>query len=422
MQSKLILPTLCAIGVSALSWAQVPPVSAAAPKPAVAPVATAPLTDQPKVVADGAIAIDADSGRVLWARDAETPRYMASCTKIMTAMLLIEHCPLNDVVVGPPDIDKVGESSMHMKPGEKVTVEDMLYALMLRSANDGAVAIADHVAGSVPKFVDMMNARAAQIGCTHTHFDNPNGLNDPNHFTSAHDLALIAREAMKLPEFRTVVSTWKHKIVRSINTKDSWMVSRNKWLKADPTADGIKTGYTVPAGHCYVGSATRNGWRVITVLLNSDHWEQDHMNLLAWSFAHFDHEQVVASGQRVGQDAVIGGATPLLGLAAAQPVSMAVRKGEPTPTVVTKPAQLRAPVQAGQIVGQFAVRDADGYEEPFNVMAVAAVPVASPAPLAGKGSKIPLVVGGVVVLGAFTLRARLKRRSRSYGRQTSRIF
>jgi D-alanyl-D-alanine carboxypeptidase (penicillin-binding protein 5/6) len=347
---------------------------------------------------------------------------MASCTKIMTAMLLIEHCPLNDVIVGPPGIDKVGESSMHLKPGEKVSVEDMLYALMLRSANDGAVAVAVHVAGSVPQFVAMMNARALQIGCTHTHFDNPNGLNDTNHFTSAHDLALIAREAMRLPEFRKVVSTWKHQIVRSINTKDTWMISRNKWLKSDPSADGIKTGYTVPAGHCYVGSATRNGWRVITVLLNSGHWQEDHKNLLDWAFSRYSRQEVVTPGEFVGRDAVVGGVARVLGLAAAQPIFMPIRKGEPMPTVVVTQGQVKAPVRAGQVVGQYAVRDADGFEEPFNVMAVAGVAVPPPVPFGNPFRGFGIGMGVVVVGGAvLVVRARRSnRRMRSYGRQTSR--
>lgn len=250
-----------------------------------------------EVSAKSAVILDAESGEVLWAKDAETPRYPASTTKIMTALLLIEHAKPDDVIVAPADIESVKESSMHLKPGERVTAHDMLYALLLRSANDGCVAVADHVAGSVPAFAAMMNARARELGCTHTHFDNPNGLNDTKHTISAHDLALIAREAMRHPEFREVVRLVKHRITRSIDTKDTWMVNRNKWLRKDPTADGIKTGWTIPAGHCYVGSATRQGFRVITVVLKSDHWQEDHKRMLHWAFASFKPEYAVAAGE-----------------------------------------------------------------------------------------------------------------------------
>lgn len=253
-------------------------------------------SDLPKldVSASSAIIISAETGQVLWAKDADTPRFPASTTKVMTALLLIEHCKLDDIITAPKGITDVRESSMHLQEGEQVTVQDMLYALMLRSANDGCVAVADHISGSVEKFAALMNERAKELGCTHTHFDNPNGLNDANHTISAHDLAIIAREAMTHPEFRDVVHQTKHRIKRSINQKDTWMVNRNKWLRKDKTADGIKTGWTIPAGHCYVGSATRNGFRVITVVMHSDHWQDDHQRMLKWAYNEFRPEALRA--------------------------------------------------------------------------------------------------------------------------------
>jgi len=157
------------------------------------------------ITAKSGIAIDAASGKVLWDKDAETPMFPASTTKIMTGLLLVEHCRPSDIIVAPADVEKVKEASMHLKPGERVTAHDMLYALMLRSANDGCYAVAVHISGSVEGFSKLMNDRAKQIGCTHTRFHNPNGLNDPEHMTSAHDLALIARAAMRYPEFREAV-------------------------------------------------------------------------------------------------------------------------------------------------------------------------------------------------------------------------
>ncbi|RYG17024.1 D-alanyl-D-alanine carboxypeptidase, partial [bacterium] len=182
-----------------------------------------------------AIAIDAASGKVLWSKDPDTARFPASTTKIMTGLLLAEHCKPDDVIVAPWDVATVKEASMHLRPKEKVKAKDMLAALMLRSANDGCYAVAVQLAGSVEKFSDMMNERARQIGCTGTHFHNPNGLNDPEHYTTARDLALIGREAMKNPLFASVVKTYKIKIDRNINKKDTWMVNHNKLLPKDAT-------------------------------------------------------------------------------------------------------------------------------------------------------------------------------------------
>ncbi len=228
----------------------------------------------PPVTADSAIILDAQSGKVLWGKDMETARFPASTTKIMTALLLIEHCRPDEVITAPPGVDKVEGASLHLVPGEQVTAGEMLYALLLRSANDACVAVADHISGSVPAFCQLMNQRAVQIGCTNTHFDNPNGLNDDKHTISAHDLALVARTAMQYQEFRAVVGIRKHVILRSINQQDRTLVSKNKYLSMDPTADGIKTGWTREAGQCYVGSATRNGYRIITVMLHGTDWKK----------------------------------------------------------------------------------------------------------------------------------------------------
>ena len=198
------------------------------------------------ISAKSAIIIDAGSGKVLWERDADVLRYPASTTKIMTGMLLLERCLPDDLITAPVGIDKVPPSSMHLKPNEQVSAKDMLYALMLRSANDGAVAVADHVSGSIPAFAELMNERAREIGCRSTHFHNPNGLNDPEHVTTARDLAMIAREAMKYEAFREVVRTRKYQIQRTINQKDLFMVTRNRWLYKDSTADGKLLAESAP--------------------------------------------------------------------------------------------------------------------------------------------------------------------------------
>ncbi len=365
------------------------------------------------------IAIDADSGKVLWSKDADTPRYPASTTKIMTALLLIERCTPDEIITAPADIENTKESSMHLKPGEQVRAKDMLYALMLRSANDGCVAVAVHISGSVPAFAKLMNERAKAIGCNETHFDNPNGLNDDKHTISARDLALIAREAMKYPMFREVVRTHKHEIVRSLNQADRMMVGKNKWLLKDPTADGIKTGYTVPAGHCYVGSATRNGFRVITVTLKSEHWQQDHQNLLNYAFAKFKSTDVAPAMTPLGKGTIKNGSAPSVALGAEEPVKEVVRKDRTGVTTAVEAPALMAPIRKGQRVGSLIITDADGFSRKVPLVALADVPAQT---LVGGVTKMNGLsyglFGGTLCIGAALMR-RKSRRMRFYGRSTT---
>ncbi|MFZ4507788.1 MAG: D-alanyl-D-alanine carboxypeptidase family protein [Fimbriimonas sp.] len=313
----------------------------------------------PSIESKSAIAIDAESGRILWQLDADTPRYPASTTKVMTGLLLVERTRPEEIITAPDEIDKITGSSLHLKPGETLTAHDLLRAIMMRSANDGCVALAVHVADSVPAFVEMMNARARALGCRNTRFNNPNGLNDTLHTTSAHDLALIAREAMRYPEFREAVRTRKVQISRSINTKDTWMVNRNKWLAKDATADGIKTGWTVPSGHCYVGSATRKGFRVITVLLDSKNWQQDHKTLLDWSFANFAPKTVLRKGEVVHQAPIEGGVKASLPVTVSADVQTVISASDPSLSPSWNITKLSAPIQKGQVVGTVSIRNGE---------------------------------------------------------------
>ncbi len=372
------------------------------------------------VAAPSAVIIDAESGEVLWSKDSDHARFPASTTKIMTALLLIEKCDPDDIITAPKGIETVKESSMHLVAGETVTARDMLYALLLRSANDGCVAVADHISGSVPEFVSLMNQRARQLGCTNTHFDNPNGLNDNVHTISAHDLAIIAREAMSHPEFADVVRLTKHKITRSINQKDLWMVSKNKWLRKDPSADGIKTGWTIPAGHCYVGSATRHGFRVITVVLHSEHWQLDHQKMLRWAFDNFERDYVnppeaefkVAAKTTSGATAwaTLAKPTYLLKPKGAPPVEKTVSFAPLQSLADPKnPTLINAAVESGDRIGSFLIK-APGvsYWRP-------AVALTSYNPKAKKvrgplGLTVPtLMIGGVLAGGALAMRKKARR-------------
>lgn len=335
--------------------------------------------DRTVMVKSGLI-MDERSGKVLWERDADRPMYPASTTKIMTALLLLEHSQPGQIITAHPAAAKVGESSMNIRPGERIPVKDMLYALMLRSANDGCVAVAYHVAGSLPAFIELMNARAQELGATNTRFNNPHGLNDTAHLTTARDLALMGREAMRYPLFRDIVRTKSVTIRRSINQGDRFIKSRNKWLFKDASADGIKTGYTRPAGHCYVGSAQRNGFRVITSLLNSPQWQEDHRQMLAYAFANYRIGKSVRPGERYVETPVVINGTPVP-VAFPRAHHALVRQEEPAPfTELALNGNATLPLQRGDSVGKLIVTDEDGFRQEWPL--VAAEDVAAPPPLA----------------------------------------
>ena len=201
------------------------------------------------------------------------------------------------------------ESSLHLAPNEQLTLEDLLYGMLLRSANDTPVAGAYYLYGSVPKFVNMMNYEAAnEIGCHDTHFVTPNGLYAPGHYSSAFDLALIARYGTKhFPVFNEIVKTPMHEITRSVHKGDVYVKNTaSTFLKVFPGADGIKTGYVSQAGHCFVGSATRNGWRLISVALDSPTCRSDVMQMLSYGFANYEPKLVTPAATKEGVISIDG--------------------------------------------------------------------------------------------------------------------
>jgi serine-type D-Ala-D-Ala carboxypeptidase (penicillin-binding protein 5/6) len=373
------------------------------------------------VTAKSAIIVDAESGKVLWQKDPFTPRYPASTTKIMTALLLVEHCQPADWIVGPKGVDKVEPSSMNMRVGEKVSARGMLYALMLRSANDGCVAVAHHISGSVPAFAKLMNQRAKEIGCLNTNFNNPNGLNDKKHTTTAFDLALMAREAMKYEDFRLAVRTQKIQIARSINFRDMWMVSHNKWLAKDATADGIKTGYTRDAGRCYVGSVTRDGYRIITVILNSEDWQVDHKAMLDWSYKAHVRDKVAAPGMEISKISLANSIPSELPLVVRDEIFLVRKTGaenSPTTQVEVMP-ELKSPIQDGQEVGTVTFSDRDGWSKTIPIYAGAAI-AHDPPFLGTTGGKLVSGILGLAFVGGIA-GVYTRRRSKSYAK-TARSF
>jgi D-alanyl-D-alanine carboxypeptidase (penicillin-binding protein 5/6) len=250
--------------------------------------------------------MDAESGTVLYTKSAHAIRQPASTTKMMTGLLALEKIPAGTMISAPFDIEKIGESSLHLKPGEVLTREDALFALLLRSANDMAHTLAVHIAGSDAAFAKMMNARATEIGCTHTTFQNPHGLPNEKHTTCAYDLALIAREAMKNDFFRRIVGTQQWFVMRSTNQKDLLVKNSNKLLWEDDKIEGVKTGYTRAAGKCFVGARSENDTRMISVVLGSDDWAGDTRALFDFGFKQLELRARYSKGQVIGKVPIEG--------------------------------------------------------------------------------------------------------------------
>jgi D-alanyl-D-alanine carboxypeptidase (penicillin-binding protein 5/6) len=252
----------------------------------------------PEISAPSAILIDSETGRVLYEKNADAKMYPASTTKIMTALLAIEHGNLDDKVTATNNVVKIerGSSQIYIEPGEILTLRQLLYALLLESANDAAIAIAEHISGSVDEFAALMNEKAKSLGAVNSHFVNPNGLHNENHYTTSRDLAIIAREAMKSPVFREIVGTYHYEIPET-NKKEArnYITNSNKMIwkvnnkyKYEP-AIGIKTGYTSVAQHCLVGGAAKDGLELIAVGLgnNKDAMYPDVISLFEYGFSNF---------------------------------------------------------------------------------------------------------------------------------------
>ncbi|AEB76521.1 D-alanyl-D-alanine carboxypeptidase family protein [Clostridium botulinum] len=266
---------------------------------------TKAIDTPPTVSADGVVLMDKNTGQVLYSKNLDTQYPPASTTKIMTALLTLENCKLDDVVTVGKNAVNVDGSKVYLFEGEKLTVKDLLYALLLQSANDSAVALSEHVAGSTKEFVNLMNKKAKELGCKNTNFVNPHGLYDDKHRTTARDLGLILRELSKHEEFKQIATTSMYYInPTNKETKKRPIWNKDKLIQKNSKCyyegcEGGKTGYTIQSKHSFVATATRNNKSLIAVLLHDakhTYWD-DVIKLFDYGFNNYTRETLYNKDQ-----------------------------------------------------------------------------------------------------------------------------
>ena len=297
------------------------------------------------ISAEKAIVMDAVTGRVLFAQKAEERSLIASTTKIMTALIVCEQCNVLDRMRIPKEAVGIEGSSMYLKEGEVLTIQELLYGLMLSSGNDAAVALAIYCGGTVEGFAELMNDKARILGLRNTHFENPHGLDSPEHYSTARDLAVLASYAMDNPIFYKTVSA------KTVTVGERHLRNHNKLLWQMEDADGVKTGFTKAAGRILVSSATRDGRRIVAVTINDPNDWQDHCGLLEKGFSDFSVHQVVKQGDCVASLEVAGGMQGTVDIVAAENFYYSLAEDEHPQLMLPGAGFVYSPVTEGADAG-----------------------------------------------------------------------
>ena len=305
------------------------------------------------ISAQKAIVIDADSGHILYEKNSDERSLIASTTKIMTALIVCEQCNVLDRVRIPKEAVGIEGSSIYLQEGEILTVQELLYGLMLHSGNDAAVALAIYCGGTIEGFAQLMNDKARSLGMTNSNFENPHGLDNQHHYSTAKDLATLAAYAMKNPVFLKTVST------KTVSITNRSLKNHNKLLWQLDGAEGVKTGFTKAAGRILVSSVSQNGRRLVTVTINApDDW-QDHRLLTEDGFSRYSEKCIIKSGDCVGYLDVAGGDLREVPLIAKQDCLCFVANWEDIEVVLQEYGIVYAPVIYGQDAGVAYIK-ADG--------------------------------------------------------------
>ncbi len=322
-------------------------------RPDIPGLVVSPADPLQKLTARSAIVMDAATGQVLYERDIDTRRYPASTTKMMTLIVALEHGKLDDIVTVGKNAEGVEGSTLWLVQGDKIPLGELLAGMMMHSGNDATVAVAEHIAGSVPAFVEMMNEKATEIGAYNTHFVNPNGLPDEKHYTTAFDLAKIAAYGYSLPHFEEIVST-QETIYDWVKDPAKKLRNENQMLWLYRGANGVKTGYTEAAGRCLVSAARRDGMQLVAVVLDSYYMWNDSIALLDYGFHNVQPKTLVKKGEVVTKVDVADGRHDELELIAAESLVVAEKNGESAKVEkkVEVPKDVAAPIKKGDVIGK----------------------------------------------------------------------
>ncbi|MBO4309392.1 MAG: D-alanyl-D-alanine carboxypeptidase [Clostridia bacterium] len=307
----------------------------------------------PSVSAQSAALMEAESGEFLFEKEADVRLPMASTTKIMTALVALEHAAPETVITVAHEAVGTEGSSVYLFEGEQLTLEQLLYALLLSSANDAAVAIAYGVAGGVEPFAALMNEKASSLGLRNTHFTNPHGLDDPDHYTTARELAVIARAALANDLIRKMAATRKTTIPQNGNVGMRLLVNHNKLLRLYDGAIGIKTGFTKRSGRCLVSAAEREGVTLIAVTINAPSDWNDHRAMLDQGFSHLAFVPLCAENGVSVELPVVGGLSETVAVSSKEERHLILPAKHGTIMAsVELPRFLYAPVAAESEVGR----------------------------------------------------------------------
>lgn len=340
-----------------------------------------------EIVCKSAVVIESETGKILFDKNAKQKAYPASTTKIITALIAIENLDMEKSITVPDDFPAVDGSSMFLLPGETFKVKELIQSVLIHSANDACVLLAMEISGSESSFVQLMNQKAKDLGATNTHYVNPHGLHDDNHYTTAYDMAIIAREAMKNDEFRKIVGQSSLILPETPKTPEKRIYNNtNKFLWSNKTMmyknqeipikyniiDGIKTGYTLEGGRCLVASGIKNDMRLISVVYNTGEPEMysDSRLILDYGFDNFSVQNIITAGEVLGSENIKNSIQEKVEFAIMQDVSNLMKKGaSPEFEKTVKLNELKLPIKKGDKIGSLSI-SIDGETDYYDLIAL----------------------------------------------------
>ncbi len=318
--------------------------------------------------ATSAVILEAQTGEILFEKNADKKMGMASTTKIMTALVALEKGKAEDIVKISPHAAKVEGSSMYLKEGEKITLENLVYGLMLQSGNDAATAIAEHISGSEKKFAKLMNKKAKEVGISNTNFTNPHGLSEDNHYTTATDLARITAYALKDKTFSEIVST-KSKTIERQEMGKTTLVNHNKLLRSEKDCIGVKTGFTKATGRCLVTAWEKDNMKIICVTLNAgDDWN-DHRKMKNFAYENYKATLYGRGGTVAKKVRVKEGRNRSVSVLYEDDIYLLEEKGGEWEITFDIPDSVSAPIEKGEVVGQIVAENQNGKKIFFDAVA-----------------------------------------------------